>query len=80
MCSSDLLDDNNTELGVLADDILDFSESNPFGEPTMIPTSLTNTNEIFINSSGQPINLFNSLNQEVEFPVGTAKANNSSTL
>ena len=78
--NANALDDNNTELGVLADDILDFSESNPFGEPTMIPTSLTNTNEIFINSSGQPVNLLNSLNQEVEFPVGTAKANNSSTL
>jgi len=36
LTNSNNLLDNNTELGLLADEILDFSEANPFGEPTQI--------------------------------------------
>lgn len=78
--NANALDDNNTELGVLADDILDFSESNPFGEPTQIPTSITNQDTIFINVNGQEVNMFNNADQLVEFPVGSPKSNNSSKI
>lgn len=73
--NANALDDNNTELGVLADDILDFSESNPFGEPTEISSDLTDPFMIIINDSGQKINFQNELGQTLDFPVGTPRAN-----
>lgn len=73
--NANALDDNNTELGVLADDILDFSENNPFGEPTEISPDLTDPFMIVINDSGQKINFKNELGQILDFPVGTPRAN-----
>jgi hypothetical protein len=66
--SSNLLD-NNSELGVLADGFLDFSENNPFGDPTQVAP--VPENEIFVNDSGQDVKLYNQSGQEVKFNIGT---------
>jgi hypothetical protein len=63
--------DNNSELGILADEILDFSEHNPFGEPIQVPAPNDNTQ--FINDSEQDTTMYNDSGQQVNFPIGNKK-------
>jgi Virus neck protein len=61
--------DNNSEFGILADDILDFSEHNPFGDPTQVtvPSDFT----IFVNNNDQQTKFKNNSGNQVNFPIGT---------
>jgi hypothetical protein len=61
--------DNNTEIGQLADQILDFSEHNPFGDP--IQVAPTPENEIFVNVKDNETAFFNENGQPVNFNIGT---------
>jgi len=64
--------DNNTELGQEADQILDFSEHNPFGDPSQVPA--VNNNTIFVDSIDDLETVFyNDQGQPVTFPIGTPK-------
>jgi hypothetical protein len=66
--------DNNTELGVGADQILDFSESNPFGDPSQVPAPSDST--IFIDSGDIQTEFLNDSGQPVNFPIGTKAPKN----
>jgi hypothetical protein len=65
--SNNLLD-NNTELGLLADQILDFSETNPFGEPTQVPVPPADT--VFVDVFGLDTIFHNANGNAVVFPIG----------
>lgn len=60
--------DNNEEFGIDASGILDFSESNPFGEPNHVnsPPSYT----IFVNNNDQQTTFNNNSGQPVNFNIG----------
>jgi Virus neck protein len=66
--------DNNTELGQLADQILDFSEHNPFGDPSQVPAP--NDNTIFVDDQTEETVFYNDQGQPVSFPIGTPKPKN----
>lgn len=66
--------DNNTEFGVQADQILDFSESNPFGDPTQVPAPSDFT--IFVDAVDNQTTFFNNSDQPVNFPIGTKAPKN----
>jgi hypothetical protein len=65
--------DNNTELGTLADQILDFSESNPFGDPSQVPDYINDPYTIFVNDNDIQTGMLNDQGQKVNFPIGTPK-------
>jgi len=63
--------DNNYELGLLADQILDFSEQNPFGEPTQVTPPSDNT--IFVDNSVNETDFYNDSGEQTNFGIGTKK-------
>ena len=69
--NSNTLLDNNTGIGQEADSILDFSEHNPFGEPTQVSGPTADTS--FVNEFEQDVIFTNSLGQKVNFPIGNKK-------
>jgi len=64
--------DNNTDFGQEADLILDFSEHNPFGDPSQVPP--VNNNTEFVNDvNDQQTVFYNQDGLEVNFNIGQPK-------